>query len=769
MSQAEDLLNTLTTSADVTRLADASTEPHIIIDENRVVIVPDVLKRLAVQYDHNVETVTFDCPRYWDEHDMSEMVIYINYLRSDKETGTYRATDVTVDSENPALMHFNWTISRNVTEVYGQIVFLVCIKKADADGNERNHWNSELCKTCTVSEGLEVNGEELRELYPDIIDQWYNEVLGVIDEVNTVKQGLIDMRDSGEFDGATFTPSVSSTGDLSWTNDRGRENPETVNVRGPGGVSPKITVTNIQGGHRITITDVNGTQHIDVKDTIIDPTEAAKELIDDLFIVSTVEPETGPVLWFETVEDAHWSETIEQPAPIWAQIQATIGNLKDLDTTAKNNLVAAVNEVMAKGGEALDNRIKKFYTGNLGTVNIADSDDGAVRNLVIGGNSEQYSTTGAQLFDMSLINDKENLGIVLEKTGDGGCRVSGTSTAFFVSNYLRLALAPGSYYLRDLYATPTARMVVRVTRNGVASYYAGGKIEIQDLDITESYIQVNEGVTVDIVLYPMLNTGETALPWEPYTGGAPSPSPDYPQEIKSVENCAMTVSNADGTETQTAMIPFTLRGIGDVRDELYVYADGSGKLVQRFTCEKPIKTNIEPDRESDIAISVMLVGALSQKSIQNAIHSNRFIQGNTLTPYKIACYQQVVYVSFPKDKYPTYDDAANYVRNLDFYVMYKHNPIETPLTAEQVKALFNLRTYYGGTNVSFDSDNGVDPVVNFDYACALENFVEYIKAAQGDDRKFIYDMDERMTDAEYVAALAYVNSEYATALTELEV
>ena len=95
------------------------------------------------------------------------------------------------------------------------------------------------------------------------------------------------------------------------------------------------------------------------------------------------------------------------------------------------------------------------------------------------------------------------------------------------------------------------------------------------------------------------------------------------------------------------------------------------------------------------------------------------------------------------------------------------NPIETALTAEQVKALFNLRTYYGGTNITYESDNGVEPVTNFDYACSLEKFVEYIKAAQGDDRKIIYNMDERMTDAEYVAAMAYVNSEYASALAEL--
>ena len=30
----------------------------------------------------------------------------------------------------------------------------------------------------------------------------------------------------------------------------------------------------------------------------------------------------------------------------------------------------------------------------------------------------------------------------------------------------------------------------------------------------------------------MLNAGSTALPWEPYTGRKPSPSPEYPQEIK---------------------------------------------------------------------------------------------------------------------------------------------------------------------------------------------------------------------------------------------
>lgn len=41
--------------------------------------------------------------------------------------------------------------------------------------------------------------------------------------------------DSGEFDGATFTPSVDADGVLSWENDRGLPNPEPVCVRGPKG------------------------------------------------------------------------------------------------------------------------------------------------------------------------------------------------------------------------------------------------------------------------------------------------------------------------------------------------------------------------------------------------------------------------------------------------------------------------------------------------------------------------------------------------------
>ena len=213
MSKAENLLNSLNTPSG---LANESEEPHIVIGYDRVVTVPDQLKRLAVQHDHDVETVTFDCPRYWDEHDMSQMSVYINYLRSDTYQAAYKVPTVTVDANNSSIMHFDWTISRNVSSVTGKIVFLVCVKKTDADGNESNHWNSELCKDCYVSEGLEPNAEELKEAYPDIIEQWHQE--------------LLDRADAGDFNGVTFTPSISDDGVLSWTNNGGLENPKSLKI-----------------------------------------------------------------------------------------------------------------------------------------------------------------------------------------------------------------------------------------------------------------------------------------------------------------------------------------------------------------------------------------------------------------------------------------------------------------------------------------------------------------------------------------------------------
>ena len=193
MSQAYELLNSLADATPSLQLANPETEPHILISNDRVVTVPKELQRIAVQYDHDVETVTFDCPRYWDGLDMSELRIYVNYMRRDRVVGCYLAQNVTVDTTDSAIMHFDWTISRNVSQVAGEIKFLVCIKKGDSEGNEVNHWNSELNNQMYVSEGLEVGGEFFDD-YPDIILQWKDEL---IEEAKPFVVTIVSLNASG--------------------------------------------------------------------------------------------------------------------------------------------------------------------------------------------------------------------------------------------------------------------------------------------------------------------------------------------------------------------------------------------------------------------------------------------------------------------------------------------------------------------------------------------------------------------------------------------
>lgn len=160
MSQADELLKTLA--------ADATEEEHIVIGIDRVITVPESLKKIAVQYDHNMRTVTFDCPRYCDGRDLSEMKLYINYMRPDNKPGKYPADNVVIDETDETIIHFDWTITKYATEKNGKLSFLVCAKKLDTKGNEENHWNSELNQTFEISQGLEVD-EQIEELYPDII------------------------------------------------------------------------------------------------------------------------------------------------------------------------------------------------------------------------------------------------------------------------------------------------------------------------------------------------------------------------------------------------------------------------------------------------------------------------------------------------------------------------------------------------------------------------------------------------------------------------
>ena len=182
MSNAENLLDELMGQQVSTMALDPTSEPHIIIDENRFISVPEELRKIAVQYDHNVETVTFDCPRYWDGLDMSTMRVYINYQRSDGAKGMSIPKNMTVDSTDDSIIHFDWTLTRGATLSAGTLSFSVCIKKPTASGGEENHWNSEVNSQMTVSKGLEYEEQKNPQHYDlisDLIDRMEETELAV--------------------------------------------------------------------------------------------------------------------------------------------------------------------------------------------------------------------------------------------------------------------------------------------------------------------------------------------------------------------------------------------------------------------------------------------------------------------------------------------------------------------------------------------------------------------------------------------------------------
>ena len=179
MDKAEELLNTLDVNDENLYPVSPEEEAHIVIGKDRVITVPPDLKRLGVQYDKNVESVTFDCPRYWDGINLLDMTMYINYVRSDRKTGSYHVADTAVVPDDENMINFTWTISEHVAYVNGKITFLVCAKHSDSSGASTNRWNSEINRDCYISEGMDTN-QVIEDVNTDLITQ----VLLKIDELD---------------------------------------------------------------------------------------------------------------------------------------------------------------------------------------------------------------------------------------------------------------------------------------------------------------------------------------------------------------------------------------------------------------------------------------------------------------------------------------------------------------------------------------------------------------------------------------------------------
>lgn len=194
-----------------------------------------------------------------------------------------------------------------------------------------------------------------------------------------------------------------------------------------------------------------------------------------------------------------------------------------------------------------------------GRVTVGDAWEAPVSDMDISGRSEQFSTTGAQLLDLSSVN--KSAGGAVVNYADGGYSISGTGalTASFTASYTldKNVLKPGNLILKSELTIP--KLYVRIwDGNTVLAEMQGNSTK----QITQEMID-NDNVRVECFLYG--NTGSTITPgtyhpmlyqsgdgtWEPYTGGKPSPSPDYPQPIISTGTVSTGAQLFDASKMQS--------------------------------------------------------------------------------------------------------------------------------------------------------------------------------------------------------------------------
>lgn len=216
---------------------------------------------------------------------------------------------------------------------------------------------------------------------------------------------------------------------------------------------------------------------------------------------------------------------------------------QNIDTTLLKSGKAAdakvVGDKLSKLEEDLSNKIIKFYASNQGETHITDSDNGKIQDMIIYGRSSQFTTTGKNLLKYPYVEaNKTSFGIKFTDNKDGSINISGTGTEIAYYNLYqnidgkRLTLASGTYKL-----VAKGRNKCNVfANNGVNSAKNEGTFTITDgHNDVWCYIEAPKGLALDETIYPMIQLASSANEsYEPYTGGKPSPNPDYPQEIKRV-------------------------------------------------------------------------------------------------------------------------------------------------------------------------------------------------------------------------------------------
>lgn len=477
-------------------------------------------------------------------------------------------------------------------------------------------------------------------------------------------------------------------------------------------------------------------------------------------------------------ESASTSATTASEKATEASTSAT--KAKESETNASNsakqaqtsaNSIANVTSDVDKLKEDLGNKITKFYASNQGETHITDSDNGKIQDMMIYGKSSQNGTPTPDnpIEIQSVVNPKlevcgKNLlpttmffnstttnGVSFTNNGDGSITVSGTAE---MTSYFTLW---GWNVLGDKGILPNLKIgdtifsgdcIVKQTNSEKIISVTEGVTTVS-FETTTMYvgIRVLKGETVNKTYYPYIVIGSTATDYEPYK----EQTATLPYTLNAIPVTSGGNVTIDGQQYIADYVDIDKKQLVRMVENYKLTGSGIAGTLNKKSVYFINRKFLRPSTNS--VIGAIRCNYFKENSWSNVI--DKGVQG-------VCVISNTDYIGVTHDELTTVDEYKTFFNEHDVYVNYVlRTPTITDLTDEEVEAFKNLITYYPTTNISVNSEQ-LDGYTIFNYPISMQNGWNYVKQQLNDNRDYIYDMD--MQSAE-----AYVNSEYAVALTELGV
>lgn len=429
--------------------------------------------------------------------------------------------------------------------------------------------------------------------------------------------------------------------------------------------------------------------------------------------------------------------------------------------------------------EDLSNKITKFYASNQGETHLVDSDNGKIQDMMIYGKSSQDGTPTPEkpVEIKSVVNPTVKLlGSNILKIRDGEYQDAGCTVT--VSNGVIKLNGTSTGNTRIYLPIDTPSMLKEGTEIIFCPNNIGGieKINKCYLDYsnenTKSFSTVSNTINTPYVITKKDSKYEFKLSikitkentfnnetWKPQILIGKQITPFEPYKEQSIQ-LPMTLN----------AIPVSSGGNVTINEQQYIadYVDVErGKLVrmckeveyngdESWKLQSVNANNIADFKLNDDVIALGNKGLSNKLLLQNTLIANTDSEGFLINIFKL-------YIRISKNRnISTVAEFKNFLSKNPIRVLLAFiTPEEIDLTPEEIAAFKALATYYPVTNISVNSEQ-LDGYTVFNYPISMANGWNYVKQQLNDNRDYIYDMDTQ-------SAEAYVNSEYAVALTELEV